>query len=343
MSGKSATTKAFLGLPSVSLMTIVRAAVKRWAEAGLGSGGWNVKPWCLAEGLLDGMRMTPWKLKTRGAGALLLCALAAMISGGAGAQEPAKKPTAAARKLGPGDAITVMVFREPELTGEFKVNEQGTINYPLLGKISVSGRSPEEVSKEIESLLEKDYVRDAQVSIDMVGKGAIQISVLGEVRSPGRFPFEAEERVELGTALLVAGGPTENSNLMAIEIKRRNGDDIESLRVTMPGDKGFVLRRDDSVIVPPVLALGTARPLVTVLGQVARPGAMEMPAGRDLDLLTAIALAGGMTPTARGSKVTIRREGEAPAVINVDRIQKGEIPSPVLKGGDTVFVPESIF
>jgi polysaccharide export outer membrane protein len=290
--------------------------------------------------------------------ALHLCLVGLVFCGGMAAQEPQqeqqkakpqqvqaqpKKRTDSARKLGPGDAITVMVFREPELSGEFKVNEQGTINYPLLGKISVSGRSPEQVSAEIESLLEKDYVRDAQVSIDMIGKGAIQISVLGEVRAPGRFPFEAEERVELGTALLVAGGPTESSNLAAIEIKRRNGEDIQSLRVSMPADKSFVLQRDDSVIVPSLLAMGSARPLVTVLGQVARPGAMEMPAGRDLDLLTAIALAGGMTPTARGSKVTIRREGEAPVTINVDRIQKGEIPSPVLKGGDTVFVPESIF
>jgi polysaccharide export outer membrane protein len=236
-----------------------------------------------------------------------------------------------------------MVFREPELTGEFKVNEQGSINYPLLGKILVSGRVAEDVAKEIESLLEKDYVRDAQVSVDTIGKGAIQISVLGEVRSPGKFAFEAQEQVDLQRAMLMAGGPTENSNLNTIEVKRRNGDDIESLIVSMPANKGFVLRKDDSVIVSPILAVGTARPLVTILGQVARPGAMEMPASRDLDLLTAIAVAGGMTPTARGSKVTIRREGEPIMTYNVDRIQKGEIPSPILKGGDTVFVPESIF
>ncbi len=248
-----------------------------------------------------------------------------------------------ARKLGPGDAITVMVFREPELTGEFKVNEQGSINYPLLGKIQVSGRDAEDVAKEIESLLEKDYVRDAQVSVDTIGKGAIQISVLGEVRAPGKFAFEAQERVDLERAMLMAGGPTENSNLNTIEVKRRNGDDIESFRVTMPANKGFVLLKDDSVIVSPIVAVGTARPLVTILGQVARPGAMEMPASRELDLLTAIALAGGMTPTARGSKVTIRREGAAAMIYNVDRIQKGEIPSPLLKGGDTVFVPETIF
>lgn len=250
---------------------------------------------------------------------------------------------AVVRKVGPGDAITVMVFREDELTGEFKVNEQGTINYPLLGKLRVGGRTEEEIANEVESLLEKDYVRDAQVSVDVVGKGAIQVSVLGEVRGPGRFSFAAEERVELATALLMAGGPTANSNLTAIEVKRRNGDDIESFRLSMPADKGFVLRRDDSVIIAPTLAVGQARPLVTILGQVARPGAMEMPSARELDLLTAIALAGGMTPTARGSKVTLRREGEEPLIINVDRIQKGEIPSPVLKGGDTVFVPESIF
>jgi polysaccharide export outer membrane protein len=236
-----------------------------------------------------------------------------------------------------------MVFREKELTGQFKVSDQGSINYPLLGKLEVSGRTTEEVAKVIEDLLEKDYVRDAQVSVDVVGKGNILISVLGEVRTPGKFSFDAEERVELGTALLVAGGPTANSNLASIEIKRREGDDIESVRVAMPSDKGFVLRKDDSVIVAPLVATGAQRPLITVLGQVARPGAMEMPQGRDLDLLTAIALAGGMTPTARTSKVILRREGSEPMTVNVARIQKGEVESPILKGGDTIFVPESIF
>ena len=247
------------------------------------------------------------------------------------------------RKIGPGDAITVMVFREPVLTGQFTVNEQGAISYPLLGKIQASGRTQEEVAKEIEQLLEKDYVRDAQVSVDVTGKGAMQISVLGEIRTPGRFSFGAEERVELATALLVAGGPTANSNLNTIELKRRNGEDIESRRLTMPDDKGFVLQKDDSLIIAPLVAVGAARPIITVLGQVARPGAMEMPAGRDLDVLTAIALAGGMSPTARSSKVILRREGEPPVTVNVARIQKGEVPSPPLQGGDTIFVPESIF
>jgi polysaccharide export outer membrane protein len=247
------------------------------------------------------------------------------------------------RKLGVGDAINVVVFREPELTGEFRVNEQGTVNYPLLGRLTVAGKTEEELSAEIESALEKDYVRDAQVSVDVIGKGAIQISVLGEVRSPGRFNFGAEERVDLGTVLLVAGGPTENADVATIEVKRRDGEELESLKLSMPGDRAFVLRKDDSVIVAPLLAAGSKRAIVTVLGQVARPGAMEIPPGRELDLLTAIALAGGLNPTARTSKVILRREGSEPQTINVARVQKGEIESPLLQGGDTVFVPESIF
>lgn len=251
--------------------------------------------------------------------------------------------TAEVRKLGVGDAIQVVVFREPELTGEYKVNEQGTVNYPLLGRLVVSGKTEEILAAEIEAALEKDYVRDAQVSVDVIGKGAIQISVLGEVRSPGRLSFGAEEKVDLGTVLLVAGGPSENANLTAIEVKRRDGDDLSSLKLSMPADRGFALRKDDSVIVAPLLAAGAKRAILTVLGQVARPGAMEIPPGRDLDLLTAIALAGGMTPTARTSKVIVRREGSEPMTVNVARVQKGEIESPLLQGGDTVFIPESIF
>jgi len=247
------------------------------------------------------------------------------------------------RKLGPGDAIHVVVFREPELTGEFRVNEEGTLNYPLLGRMEVGGKTEQVLAAEIEAALEKDYVRDAQVSVDLIGKGAIQISVLGEVRSPGRLSLGAQDRLDLGTVLLVAGGTTENANVTAIEVKRRDGDDIASLRLSLPADRGFALRKDDSVIVPPLLAAGAKRAIVTVLGQVGRPGAMEIPPGRDLDLLTAIALAGGLSPTARTSKVIVRREGSEPMTVNVARLQKGEIESPLLQGGDTVFVPESIF
>ena len=281
-------------------------------------------------------------LGNRPVGSWALVFLGLGLLAGATAEEKAVN----VRKIGPGDAITVTVFREPVLTGQFTVNEQGAINFPLIGTVQASGQTQEEVAKEIEQLLEKDYVRDAQVSVNVTGKGAMQISVLGEVRAPGRFPFGAEERVELATALLVAGGPTANSNLNTIELTRRNGEDIESRRLTMPDDKGFVLQKDDSLISAPLVAVGAARPIITVLGQVARPGSYELQGGERIDLLEAIGLAGGFTRIANRGRVLIqRRDGEAVTTIkaNAKRMADGKEAPIEVQPGDVITVSESWF
>lgn len=258
-----------------------------------------------------------------------------------GASSFAEKKAASAETLKALDRITIVVFEEPTLSGEFSVSKLGSVNHPLLGQIPVEGLAPQEVAAKIEELLEKDYIRDANVSVDLVGRKASSVTVIGQVRRPGLVEYPAGGGMDLFTAIASAGGPAEETaDTSRIEIQRRSGDSIETIVANLEKQKTFALTDTDTVIVPS--KTGDLK-LYTVLGQVTKPGTYPMIPGRDLDILSAIAMAGGVSQMANPKKVTVRSENGQSQVVNVDRMQKAEIPSLILKPGDTIYVPESWF
>lgn len=261
----------------------------------------------------------------------------------AGSQAESQKPGAslAADKLKPNDKIAIVVFGEQELSQQLPVSPSGTVNFPLLGQVPVENLTVEEVAKKIEALLEKDYIRDAQVSVDLVGRRAHSVMVIGQVRRPGPVEFPSGGTMDLFTAIATAGGPAEESaDTSKVEIKRKKGDSFETIFANLEKQKEFSLIDADTVIVRS--KMGDLK-LFTVLGQVNKPGTYPMMPDRDLDILSALAMAGGIGQMANPKKVTVRSEGGESKLINVDRMQKAEIPSLILKPGDTIYVPESWF
>src|SRR5947209_14370518 len=89
----------------------------------------------------------------------------------AGCSSPQSRPThvtppAIDTSLGPGDLFEVRVFGEQELTGQYRVSGDGTIDYPLLGRIRVAGLEPPDAAAMIRrGLIDHRYLRDPQVSI----------------------------------------------------------------------------------------------------------------------------------------------------------------------------------
>ena len=116
---------------------------------------------------------------------LLIAAVLAMASWGAVAQAQADYP------LSPGDAIRVQVFQNPDLTIETRVSEGGSITYPLIGAVDLGGLSIAAAEKKIADALQKGgFIRQPQVNIVLVQIRGNQVSVLGQVNRPGRFPLE---------------------------------------------------------------------------------------------------------------------------------------------------------
>ena len=148
---------------------------------------------------------------------LLLAAVLALVSLGAFAQAKPDYP------LGAGDAIRVQVFQNPDLTIETRVSENGSITYPLIGAVDLGGLSIAAAEKKIADALQKGgFIRQPQVNIVLIQIRGNQVSVLGQVNRPGRFPLETAN-TRLSDMLANAGGATQGGDDMVVVTGQRGG------------------------------------------------------------------------------------------------------------------------
>lgn len=140
-------------------------------------------------------------------------------------------------RLGVADKVRVLVFNEPTLSGEFTVNASGAISTPLIGEVAALGRTTTELQTDIEQKLRAGYLRDPHVSIDVLTFRPYYI--LGEVNSPGEYPFATGLTVL--NAVATAKGFTYRADKRRVHIKHLNGGPEETLPLSasvpvMPGD-----------------------------------------------------------------------------------------------------------
>lgn len=109
--------------------------------------------------------------------------------------------------LKPGDAVKVRIWQEPDLSGEFMVDQNGIIVFPLLGERQIEGVSPEEVKSSLTADY-REYLENPSVEVTVLRR----IAILGEVRNPSLYMVDPT--VTLTDALALAGGiaPTGNKN-----------------------------------------------------------------------------------------------------------------------------------
>lgn len=118
--------------------------------------------------------------------------------------------------LGPGDMIVIQVFGEDELKLETQLTDNGTINYPFLGTIKVTGMTIKQVEQHIYQGLKGDYFVDPNVFVGIVQYRPFYIH--GEVKKPGGYPYQPGMTVNQAIAL--AGGLTERASREKIFISR---------------------------------------------------------------------------------------------------------------------------
>ncbi|HET9820926.1 MAG TPA: polysaccharide biosynthesis/export family protein, partial [Burkholderiaceae bacterium] len=146
--------------------------------------------------------MTPAILR-----AWALAAALALVAPWAAAQGvPAGAPAAAQYRLALGDTLRITVFQNPDLSVETRITEAGSISYPLLGTVTLAGLTISEAEQRIvRGLRDGNFVKQPQVTINVVTVRGNQVSVLGQVGRPGRYPLETGE-VRLTDILATAGG-----------------------------------------------------------------------------------------------------------------------------------------
>lgn len=138
------------------------------------------------------------------------------------AQETAA-PASLEYRVGVGDKLEIGVFGHNDLTRTLEVRGDGTIDYPLIGNVSVAGKSLPEIDQEITGSLGKDYLIDPQVSVDVREYGSRWVTIIGEVRTPGRQLLRRD--MHLIDLLAEAGGFTAFANRRRIEILRSEEND----------------------------------------------------------------------------------------------------------------------
>ena len=126
-------------------------------------------------------------------------------------------------RLGPSDVVDVLVYRAPEFTGQFKVDDSGKIMMPLIGLVPVQGMTTTELAADLRTRLSKSYYVDPDVSVTLKESVSKQIIVDGSVRKPGEYPVVG--RTTLMEAVARAGGVGPESNLRRVVIFRTiNGE-----------------------------------------------------------------------------------------------------------------------
>lgn len=147
---------------------------------------------------------------------ILYCACAVTFSYG-------QSSAFAGYRIGPSDVLLISVWQQPDLSREVTVRPDGAITYPLLGDIPVAGMSTLELRDMLaEALQEYVNIMVSEVTISVEQVNSYTVSVLGEVKTPGRFNFQNQATVL--DALAEAGGFTAfaSSNRIII-LRTENG------------------------------------------------------------------------------------------------------------------------
>jgi len=251
-----------------------------------------------------------------------------------------------AYRIGPGDLLELRVFEVEGLSQTVRVEEDGTITLPLLGRVMVKGLTQEEVVQKLTDLLQAKYVKNPQVTIFIREYKNQQVAVIGAVERSGNY--ELVGRRNLLQMISMAGGLTEMAGNEVLIL--REGPDGQTSTVTIDL-KDLMVNGNQAlnVTIEPndVINVSVDREIrVFVMGRVNTPGPITAKLSEGMTLLQAIAGAGGPAEGAKQTAITITRKNggqEQKFKVNLKDVIKGKKKDIKLQEGDVVFVPESFW
>ncbi|ABM95688.1 polysaccharide export protein EpsE [Methylibium petroleiphilum] len=266
----------------------------------------------------------------------LLAALAPLCSFGLAHAQGATQPVRNEYVLGSGDVIRVTVYQNPDLTLETRVSEAGVISYPLLGSVKVGGQSVTEVEKRIaDGLKTGNFVKQPQVTVLVVQVRGNQVSVLGQVNRPGRYPLEVADS-KLSDVLAVAGGVAPTGADVVTVVGVRGGQPFRA-EIDLARSIGSANRStgDIQIVNGDVVWVDRA-PTVYIYGEVQRAGAIRLERG--MTVMQALATGGGLTVRGTEKGMRVHRRGTDGKVQVLQPSMDDQ-----LRDGDVVYVRESLF
>jgi polysaccharide export outer membrane protein len=255
--------------------------------------------------------------------------------------------------IGAQDVLVITSYDQPELTGKFTVETDGSFSYPMIGRVQIGGKTLRDIETAIRArLVEQGLFKAPEITVSIESYRSQKIYVVGEVRTPGAYPMSGNMRLvealalagstqptASGEAVIVRGtasgvvegtkgidpallgGPVGSpEGAIRVDLRELESGDLRHNVALRPGDTVFVLRAES----------------VYVFGQVKSPGAYPIRA-RETTVLQALSLASGVTD--RGSMGRIK-------ILRIVDGKKEELKvelSDFIQPRDTIIVPERFF
>lgn len=263
--------------------------------------------------------------------------------------------TSAEYKIGPEDVLQIRFWQDPTLNSSVRVSLDGKIVLDIIGEIEAAGHTVQDLQIDIVNRMSRLNRRVSQVVVQVTEFNYQHVFVYGQVNSPGKKTFE--EIPDLLAILNEAGWITATGDLSRIAIIRggeRAGQvdvvDVSGAMANGTVDQLPKLSRTDAIdipstpvgIPPPDLGrLTTRKNIIYVLGAVNTPGPIRFE--ENLDLMEAIALAGGHTSDADLYRTkVVRKDGYYGQTIQIDLERYAATGTParhIMQKEDVCIVP----
>ena len=253
--------------------------------------------------------------------------------------------------IGPQDVLVITVFHEPDLDGNYAVELDGTFTFPFIGRVKAGDLTLRQFEDELKTLLADGFLKKPQVTVAVQQYRSQRIFVVGEVNQPGAYPLTGD--MTLIEALAIAGSATIGASNEAIVVRPKEGressgpimpgadpagneddDDVVKITVDLHAlqsgqlSQNVQLRDGDTIFVPRAETIYLVR-------HVNRAGAY--PIAREITVLQALALAGGVSQFGSTGRIEIVR------IVDGKELRiKAALTDPV-RPGDTIIVPERYF
>jgi len=246
-------------------------------------------------------------------------------------------------RINAGDQLNVQVFGEPTLSQVVTVQDDGNIEYPLVGRVSVGGKTPTQAAEAIKTAL-LTYVRHPIVTVALSQEGQNNVLVLGDVKTPGKYVVRSG--AHLSDAVAAAGGlGTTNGDYPKARVTQDNGTvtEVSLQQLLVDGKSKLNVPLSNNAV---VYVEGPLPIQVEVVGAVDHPGYYTVHQGDRLSV--AIAQAGtSANAKADLNHVTVSREVDG-------KIEKDQVnmynalhggdrahSDPILQKDDVVYVPQA--
>lgn len=269
---------------------------------------------------------------------------------------PGSHSAPANTKIGPDDSITIVSLASDEISKTWRVSSTGDLNLPLIGKVHVASLTAEQLEAKLVEAM-KRYYKDPDATVYISDFQSQPIEIAGAVHRPGTYQLEGSRT--LLAALMLSGGPDAAGPTLIVSRPVQNGEiPLAGDSLDPTGDRYSVNLNVSDVLDPTtraanlemrpgdVIAVSGKQRLVFIIGEVAKPGAVELVTQNSVSVMQVLAAAGGLTKIAAPGHSEILHQDQHGlykliASVDLKGMLTGKAEDRLLSAGDIVYVPSS--